>query len=411
MIRSLRWKVVGLTMLMVSAVMLAVFAGVLLTARTSLRQMTEEQLHTALDEQFLAPFLPGTQQHNSLPTFVAEIYGDGTVRVSGSAHFNLDNEAALSAIIEAALERDEDSGMLRQYGLRYLRRSGPLSLKIAFADCSGEQQTLHSLVRSCLTVGILAMSALFLCSYFLAGVVTRPAEQAWKAQQRFLSDASHELKTPLTVILSSADLLAESGGADGQMQPYVDNIRAESRRMRTLVENMLTLSRSEGEHIPLRLAPTDLSDLVADTALHFEPVAFEAGRHLNDSIESGISTLCDAEQLRRLLGILLDNAIKYAPADSEIALRLQRSGHHILLEVENGGEPIPAQHLPHLFERFYRADDSRSDHGSFGLGLAIAQSIARQHGGIIRCRSDKESTCFTVTLPLKSIAEKETKPC
>lgn len=413
MIKTLRWKVVGLTMLLVSAVMLAVFAGILLTARASLRQSTEEQLRTALEGQLPAPFLPGTQQSSTLPCFVAELYGSGTVRLSGSAHFALDDEQAIAAIIEAALEENENSGILRQYGLRYLRREGALSLKIAFADCSAEQQTLHSLTRSCLLVGILALSVLFLCSYFLAGVVTRPAERAWKAQQQFLSDASHELKTPLTVILSSADLLAESTSEDTAAQPYVDNIRSESRRMRALVENMLTLSRSEGESMPLRLAETDLSDLVADTALHFEPVAFEAGRHLSDRIAPGVSALCDAEQIRRLLAILLDNAIKYAPAGSEVALRLQRDGRHILLEVENGGEPIPAEHLPHLFDRFYRADTSRSDHGSFGLGLAIAQSIARQHGGVIRCRSDEQGTCFTATLPLKSIAptEKETKSC
>ncbi len=400
MIRKLRWKVVGITMLFVTAVLLAVFAGVFFTAKVSLRQNTEQQLQQALHLGTKDSFRPGTDSGSSLPCFVAEVYPNGTMHVIGSSYYRLD-DSVLRDIVKQCLAQSERSGMLEDYHLRYLRQAEPMSLRIAFTDSTLEQQTLRSLVKTCLGIGLAAIAVLLVCSYFLSGLITRPVEQAWQEQRRFLSDASHELKTPLTVILSSADLMAEHAVENSDLAPYVDNIRSESRRMRALVEDMLTLSRTESGQQTLPLTGVDLSDLAMDTALHFEPVAYEAGRTLLYDLQEDISLTADGESLRQLLGILLDNAIKYAPVDSAIRLTLHRSDKAAVLEVENGGEPIPPSALPHLFERFYRADSSRSEHGSFGLGLSIAQAIAHRHGGEIRCRSDEHGTCFTVTLPIK----------
>lgn len=412
MIRSLRWKVVGITMLFVTAIMLAVFTGIILTAHRSIHQNAEEHLNAALHSPFQDAFRPG-QPDNIPPYFVADVYGNGIIRVSGSSYFQLDDNQAISAIVEAAMGKKERFGVLSEYNLHYLRQDEGPFLKIAFTDSSADRQTLISLIRTSLVIGLAAIVVLFWCCYLLSGVITRPVEKAWQEQRRFLSDASHELKTPLTVILSSAELLAESPDVSPPAQPYVDNIRSESRRMRTLVENMLTLARSEDEIHRPQFAQVDMSDLVSDTALLFEPVAFEANRQLAYQIDENISLMGDAEQLRRLLGILLDNAIKYAPAGTSVSLRLRGEDRHAIIEVENGGEPIPPEDLAHLFERFYRVDTSRSDHGSFGLGLAIAQSIARQHGGVIRCRSDQQGTCFIATLPLKRTthSEKEKESC
>ena len=171
--------------------------------------------------------------------------------------------------------------------------------------------------------------------------------------------------------------------------------------MRALVEDMLTLARAEDTQPKATFADIDLSDLAAETTLRFEPVAYEAGRALHYDIQEGLLLWGDDDRLQQLTGILLDNAIKYAPAGSVVTLQLQQQERHAVLTVENEGEPIPSEHLPHLFERFYRADASRSDHGSFGLGLSIAQAIARDHDGTIRAESDEHSTRFIVTLPLK----------
>jgi len=400
MIRRLRWKVVGITMAFVSAILLCVFAGIYFTAQENLRRSTEQQLHDALLGGGSYWFLPGQGDAAALPCFVAEVYADGTARINGSSYYRLD-DATLSEIVNACLAQPEDSGLLRQYRLRYLRQSVLLSLRIAFTDSTLEQQTLRALVRTCLGIGFAALAVLLVCCYLLSGLITRPVEKAWNAQQRFLSDASHELKTPLTVILASGDLLEEHTPEDSAAKPYVDNIRSESRRMRALVEQMLTLSRAENPQRTTQFASVDLSDLVMDAALRFEPVAYEAGHTLHYHIEKDVLLHGDAQQLQQLLGILLDNAIKYAGEGCPIQLALHRTDKQLILETENGGAPIPPEQLAHLFDRFYRADGSRSDHGSFGLGLSIAQAIVKSHGGTIRCQSDARSTRFTVTLPLK----------
>ena len=170
--------------------------------------------------------------------------------------------------------------------------------------------------------------------------------------------------------------------------------------MKKLVDAMLTLSRAESSRQNIRLQPADLSDTVTDSVLRFEPVSFESGKELRYTIDEHLTVSGDSEKLEQLLGILLDNAIKYAPAGTPIDLSLKKSGKSAALTVENCGEPIPEQKLKHLFDRFYRVDEARSGTEGFGLGLSIAQSIVRLHRGSIRCESDSRSTRFIVTIPL-----------
>lgn len=389
MIRRLRWKITGVTLLVSALVLTAVFACVYLFSRNNIAESYEYQLRQAV--------VSGTSEAR-VPCFVAEVLPSGTVRVSGSNYYDLQDEDTLLPLVTAALSADADSGVLRTQHMRYLRLEGAIAVRIAFMDSTFEQATLRALVRVCLLIGAAALLVLFGLSWLLSGFVTRPVARTWQNQQQFLSDASHELKTPLTVILSSADLLKTS--AQPEQRQYVDNISVESRRMKALVEDMLTLSRAEsGRAAPF--APLDLSDLVTDAALRFEPVAFEAGHPLQYDIQNGASLSGDRQQLDQLLDILLDNAVKYAAEDAPIRLTLDISGKNAVLAVENPGDPIPPDKLPHLFDRFYRVDDARTGAGSFGLGLAIAQQIVHRHKGIITAASDARATRFTVTLPLR----------
>ena len=389
MIRRLRWKITGVTLLVSALVLTAVFACVYLFSRNNIAESYEYQLRQAV--------VSGTSEAR-VPCFVAEVLPSGTVRVSGSNYYDLQDEDTLLPLVTAALSADADSGVLRTQHMRYFRLEGALTVRIAFMDSTFEQATLRALVRVCLLIGAAALLVLFGLSWLLSGFVTRPVARTWQNQQQFLSDASHELKTPLTVILSSADLLKTS--AQPEQRQYVDNISVESRRMKALVEDMLTLSRAEsGRAAPFE--PLDLSDLVTDAALRFEPVAFEAGHPLQYDIQNGASLSGDRQQLDQLLDILLDNAVKYAAEDAPIRLTLDISGKNAVLAVENPGDPIPPDKLPHLFDRFYRLDDARTGAGGFGLGLAIAQQIVRRHKGAITAASDARATRFTVTLPLR----------
>jgi len=397
MIRKLRWKVVAVTMTVVTAVLLLSLTAVFLSSRSAMESRTREQLQQALQGALNGPAQPG--RDGGIPCFTAEVFAGGTVRVSGSSYFDLDDEDDILEIVEECLKQRENSGVLEDYHLRYLREAGPLSLRIAFADSSLEQSTLRSLTGTTLLIGLAAFAVLFGFSYLLSGLVTRPVEKAWQEQQRFLSDASHELKTPLTVILSSADLLSET--LPPESRGYADNIRSESRRMKKLVESMLTLARADDGTHKLVFSPVDLSDVVTDTALLFEPVAFEADHQLLYDIQEHLHLSGDGDKLRQLVSILLDNAIKYAPEHEPIRLTLAGEDKTARLTVENGGKPIPPEVAAHLFDRFYRADSARSGTEGFGLGLSIARTIATGHGGAIRCESDSRSTRFIVTLPLR----------
>ena len=396
MIRKLRLKIVGISVVTVAVVLVSALVTLALSTRSQMAQSSEARLYEALEGKLDKSELPGS---SGLPCFVAEVYSGGTIRLSGSSYYNLQDEEMVLHIVQAALEREDDSGVLGDYSLRYLRRIGVVSVRIAFTDCTMEQATMRSLLLRSGLVALAALAVLAGLSYCLAGLVVGPVKRAWQEQKQFVSDASHELKTPLTVILSSSELAAEEQDVQRTKQ-YVEGIHAESLRMKALVEDMLTLARTESGTRPETEA-VDLSDTVLESVLAFEPVAFESGRELVYDIQPELTVMGSGVQLRRLTDILLDNAVKYAAEGTPIRLLLRQEGRCAALRVENRGETIPAEKLRHIFDRFYRADESRSGGEGFGLGLAIAQSIAQSHGGSIGCASEEGVTRFTVTLPLQ----------
>ncbi len=396
MIRKLRLKIVGISVVTVAVVLVSALVILALSTRSQMAQSSEARLYEALEGKLEKSELPGS---SGLPCFVAEVYSGGTIRLSGSSYYNLQDEEMVLHIVQAALEREDDSGVLGDYSLRYLRRIGVVSVRIAFTDCTMEQATMRSLLLRSGLVALAALAVLAGLSYCLAGLVVGPVKRAWQEQKQFVSDASHELKTPLTVILSSSELAAEEQDVQRTKQ-YVEGIHAESLRMKALVEDMLTLARTESGTRPETEA-VDLSDTVLESVLAFEPVAFESGRELVYDIQPELTVMGSGVQLRRLTDILLDNAVKYAAEGTPIRLLLRQEGRCAALRVENRGETIPAEKLRHIFDRFYRADESRSGGEGFGLGLAIAQSIAQSHGGSIGCASEEGVTRFIVTLPLQ----------
>lgn len=396
MIRKLRLKIVGISVVTVAVVLVSALVILALSTRSQMAQSSEARLYEALEGKLDKSELPGS---SGLPCFVAEVYSGGTIRLSGSSYYNLQDEEMVLHIVQAALEREDDSGVLGDYSLRYLRRIGVVSVRIAFTDCTMEQATMRSLLLRSGLVALAALAVLAGLSYCLAGLVVGPVKRAWQEQKQFVSDASHELKTPLTVILSSSELAAEEQDVQRTKQ-YVEGIHAESLRMKALVEDMLTLARTESGTRPETEA-VDLSDTVLESVLAFEPVAFESGRELVYDIQPELTVMGSGVQLRRLTDILLDNAVKYAAEGTPVRLLLRQEGRCAALRVENRGETIPAEKLQHIFDRFYRADESRSGGEGFGLGLAIAQSIAQSHGGSIGCASEEGVTRFIVTLPLQ----------
>ncbi|MBE6962581.1 MAG: HAMP domain-containing histidine kinase [Ruminococcaceae bacterium] len=406
MIRKLQLKFVAVCMTMVTIILAVVFMAVYISAQHSIQRNSQEVLERVLQEaSSLIPGIsmrPGLNFNNKdvhLPYFTVQVWENKAYVTSGT-YADMEDTDALRSILGACLAREEDQGTLEQYGMRYLRRSGALTTHVAFVDMSMEQATLRSMMRSYLMIGCAALLLLLGVSILLSRWATRPVDKAWKQQRQFLSDASHELKTPLTVILSNAELM-ESAGLEERPARWADNIHSEAQRMKTLVEEMLTLARADSMERTTVFSRISLSEIAMDCILLFEPVAFEVGKHLEYSIRKDLAVNGDGDSLKRLISILLDNAIKYGADGGIIRLNADLTDRGVRLEVsnENGGKAIPPEVLPHLFERFYRADESRGEQSGFGLGLSIAASIAADHKGALRAESDTESTRFILTLP------------
>lgn len=405
MLRKLRLKFVAICMALVTAVMAVVFFSVYISMERNVEDLSRQVLHRVVQEApmggngILRPDIDINigGERVLLPYFTVEVWG-ATAYVTGGTYANLDNTEELRAILDDCLAQSAQEGTIEDYGLRYLRQDNGLFQRIAFVDMSMEVSILQNMMGPYVGIALLALLLLLGVSVLLSHWAVRPVEKAWKQQQQFLSDASHELKTPLTVILSNAELLESAPLEEGPTR-WADNIHSEARQMRSLVEEMLTLARADNMVPAAPFTEVSLSDAAADCALAFEPVAFEAGKALEYEITEGITVSGDPEKLRRIISILLDNAVKYG--SGTVRLSLQKTDRQARLTVSNPGDPIPPEQLDHLFERFYRADASRGEQSGFGLGLAIARSIAAEHKGTLKAESDALSTRFIFTMPLK----------
>ncbi|HJC00620.1 MAG TPA: HAMP domain-containing histidine kinase [Candidatus Flavonifractor merdavium] len=415
MIRRLRRKFILINLLLVGVVLTVVF--VLLVASNARRYADQSQaaMRMALswreDENPRFEIGAPPPDHNPsdegsrftmVPVFVVTVEDGVVTSINDGGQVEVSRETAELAAAEA-LASGEDSGILRRLNLRFQLETRPDgTVRVAFADQSWESSSLRTLILNCLLVWALAMAAFFFVGLFLSSLALRPVETAWKQQRQFVADASHELKTPLTVILANTGIvLAHPSDTVSAQSKWLEYTQEEARQMKGLVEDLLFLAKSDAARQEFQTAQVDLSELVQGCLLPFEPVAFEAGVRLDAQVDPGLILTGDEAQLRRLVRILLDNGVKYADAEGAVSLTLTRQQDKLRLTVRNTGAPIPPEHLPHLFERFYRADAARNRaQGGYGLGLAIAKAIVEHHRGRISVSSAVESgTVFTVLLP------------
>ena len=411
MIRKLRLKFVAICMALVTAILAAVFFSVYFSMARNISDLSRQVLYRVVQEESVGGSLTRPDisiniggDRVLLPYFTVNLWtsrrGGYTAQITGGTYANLEDTDELTAILQDCLSQNRREGTIATYHLRYLRQDNGLYEKLAFVDMSMEQAVLRKTMGSYLFIALASLLLLLGVSILLSRWATRPVEKAWTQQRQFLSDASHELKTPLTVILSNAELLEQAQLSDKPAR-WADNILSEAGRMRSLVEEMLTLARADNMVRTAVLTEVSLSDIAADCALAFEPVAFEAGKSLDYTLAENITVLGDREKLRQLISVLLDNAIKYGADGGTVTLSLEKTDRQAKLTVSNPGDPIPPEQLGHLFERFYRADDSRGEKSGFGLGLSIAQTIAAEHKGTLKAESDDISTRFLYTMPLK----------
>ena len=320
---------------------------------------------------------------------------------SGSELLDLSDEDLMAELFDKALETEKQTGIMEKYNLRFYVQRTPMGEAVAFTDITDEKEMLVKLARTCGFIAVISFGIFFFISVLLARWTVKPVETAWNQQKQFVADASHELKTPLTVITTNAEMLLDENHTPEKRIQFSESILTMSRQMRSLTENLLELARSDNHSKESSYAETDFSSLVSEAVLPFEPLYYEKELTLSCKIQDNITVSGDSVQLCRLADILLDNAMKYSYPQTEVSVSLKKNRDYCIFSVSGHGDAISKPDLKNIFKRFYRVDKARSDNHSYGLGLSIAESIVKDHGGRIWAESADGLNVFKVKLMLK----------
>ena len=398
MIKRLKIKFICIFMMIVT-VMLGIIFGTVI----SMTQRNIEQSSISDMRDIAKPPMPPELPENGfappvMPHFSLIVTPDGEFVAEDNGVFDLSDKEYLNSIFEYAESRDEESGVIPDTSLRYFRNKTPMGNSYIFTDVSRESDMFESLYKTSAVIGIIAFLLFFVISIFLANWAVKPVEEAWNKHKQFIADASHELKTPLTVITTNAELM-QSEESDENRKKFTDNILTMSKQMWGLVESMLEIARLDNGELKKEFSVFDLSETVSDAILPFEALFFEKEQIFDSEIENGIKINGNREQIRQVVEIFLDNANKYSPENAKINLTLKKHGKkQCKLTVSSEGETIPEEELRNIFKRFYRGDKTRQMNHSYGLGLSIAESIVKEHSGKITAESKNGINMFIVQL-------------
>ncbi len=337
--------------------------------------------------EFITPETPFATRH-----FTVFFDKQGEVaRTNTESIYSITEETAIE-YAESVLDDKNARGWIDNY--RYKVFATEMGKGVVFVDGS---MSRSSLMQSMTIAGfvLLGCAALVLILIFLLSKkAVKPIAESYEKQKQFVTDANHELKTPLTLILTNLDIAEAELGKN----EWLDDIRSEGHRMTELVNQLVALSRMDEEGQTLNVSAVALGELVTDTVSEFEPLAKERGKAITASVDKEISYLGDEALLHRLAGILMDNAIKYCDQGGEITVNLH-GGRRIILTVENTYVAVGELELNRLFDRFYRADKARKFTGGYGVGLSMAKTIVEKHKGeIIAYKKDASHIGFKIVL-------------
>ena len=321
---------------------------------------------------------------------------DGQVLQTDTGQIAAVDDQEAAAYAQAVLASGHTSGFWGDY--RYLVQTDELGSRVIFLDCGRSLSSFRTTLLASVTLALVGLGAVLVLLLILSSRIVRPMAESYEKQKQFITDAGHELKTPMTIISADADL-AEMECGENQ---WLADIRRQAQRLTGLTNDLIYLSRMEEEQPKLQCIEFPLSDVAEEMAQSFLAPAKSQNKDLSLHIQPMLSFTGDEKAIRQLLSILLDNALKYSPAGGRLALKLERQGRNLILTVSNTtAQPLERDKLPHLFDRFYRTDQSRSSQtGGYGLGLSIARSIVQAHKGKIRAEGPEETTLsIVVSLP------------
>lgn len=399
MLKKLKHKFILINMLLVGIVIVSIFSSICV-----ITYITEEnEINDLLEESLLSrgnnPYLPTDMDKKNIPyayVFTVYLNDNGEIKVSNAEDIN---EDFIESAVRIAYSSNNSRGNIPILNLSYMRAQTMSGTVISFVSRENLQMKVrHSIIVSSVA-GIISLLLFFYISKHLSELAIQPIEKAWEQQKQFLADASHDLKTPLTVILANNNILSshKDESVASQMK-WIESTGEEAGRMSELVNKMLELAKSENMKQELVFSDTDLSELTESSILQFEVIAFEKNVQIESSIAPSVIAKTHGATFSKILEILFDNAIKYSPKNEKITVSLAQSSQQVKFKITNRSEAIKKEDLPHIFERFYRTDKAR-EVGGHGLGLSIAKKLSDMIDCKISVESDTENgTTFSLVI-------------
>lgn len=400
MIAQLRKKFIFIMMTVITLILIIIFSILCFFSYRQMENEIDQALTLALNDQGKKPLLEfsndASRTYSNVPYFTVIVDEENTIIQLYSNHYEIDTND-LQSMIDTIQTSDQNKGVLQDNFVYQKQPDIFGNSYIAIADAEGIRTQTISYCLWALLVVCISFVAFFIFTFLLSRWVLRPVETAWTQQKQFIADASHELKTPLTVILADTDiLLKKAQGKDDKK--WLSSIQSEALRMKKLVESLLFLARNDAKQPLIRQQICSLSEIAWNCALPFEAIAFEHDQAFTYEIDEDLFVIGNEDQLRQLILIFLDNAVKYTPVKEKIFFSLHRKNNLLQMKIHNTGSYLTKEECSHLFDRFYRCDKSRTQQQGYGLGLSIAKQIAQQHHIQISVFSEKETgTTFTLS--------------
>lgn len=329
--------------------------------------------------------------------FTVKVGEDGTVQEINTSHIKAVTSSDAQEYANTIMSNHKVSGFEGRYKYGVIEQDG--GFLIIFVDCQSQLQTAMFFLLTSIGVGLITLILMFVLVSVFSRRAIKPIIESMEKQKQFITDAGHEIKTPLAIISANADVLELTGGEN----EWITSIRNQTTRLDKLVKNLLMLSKIEEGSVKKIFTDFDISKTVYETAAPFEAIAETQNKKMEMHIQSGLKLFGDESSMQQLISTLVDNAMKYSDEGGFVKISLGAYKKGIKFEIYNTTEDIDKENLDKLFDRFYRVDSSRSrETGGYGIGLSIAKSIVEAHHGKISVRSDDgKSICFTVTISNK----------
>lgn len=405
MIRKFRIQFIALAMLSLLLLLTVIVTGMNLLNYRSVVSDADEVLSLISQNRGVFPNIDGGQgpvgrrPHGMSPELQYEsryfsvlLADDGTVIFADTSRIaSVDgNQAADYA--KAVEQKSAEKGFFEQF--RYVKSYEDIGVRISFLDCGRKLDAYYNFLLISIVMASAGFLAVFFVIVFFSGKFIRPIAESYEKQKHFITDAGHEIKTPLTIISANTDLLEMDIGSN----ECLDEIRRQSKRLTGLTNDLVSLARMEESKQAIPMIEFPLSEVVQEAAAPFQAPFQAQNKQLVCNIRPMLSMKGNDQAVSQLVSLLLDNALKYSPEGGVITLGLERQGKHLVLSVCNPTvSEIRPDQLPHVFDRFYRSDPSRnSQTGGHGIGLSIAKAIVTAHGGKISAQT-KDGRSFMIS--------------